>query len=156
MSDDPPVNNRSKTGKFAKGVSPNPAGRKKGARNRKTILAAKLMAGLDVPGILKRMEKDALKGDKAAARLILERTIPLRRGCPIAINLPAIKTAADCVAAMATVMGELARGTVSTIEASELTNVIDAARRTIETTELVNRVTAIEDSMKGSEDEKHS
>jgi Family of unknown function (DUF5681) len=144
----PPAKSRSNAGKFAKGHSANPAGKRKGTRNRKTILAAKLMANIDVPGILARMEKDALKGDKAAARLILERTIPVRRGCPIAIKLPPIANAADCVAAMSVVMAKLAIGTLSTIEAAELSSVIDAARKSIELNDVERRLAPLEGRFK--------
>lgn len=148
MTDDPnavpPEKIRTNAGRFTKGQSANPVGKPKGTKNRRTILAEKLLASIDVPGILARMEKDALKGDKAAARLILERTIPLRRGCPIAIKLPEIHTAADCVAAMSVVMAKLASGTVSTIEASELANVIDAARKAIELNDVERRLAELE------------
>jgi Family of unknown function (DUF5681) len=153
MSDDdanaaPPAKSRTNSGKFVPGQSANPAGKRPGTRNRRTILAAKLMANIDVPGILARMEKDALKGDKAAARLLLERTIPPRRGFPIAIKLPAISTAADIVAAMSVVMAELASGTLSTIEASELSAVIDAARKAIELNDVEKRLHALEERFK--------
>jgi hypothetical protein len=144
----PPAKSRSNAGKFVPGISPNPRGKRPGTKNRRTILAAKLLAGIDLPGILARMEKDALKGDKAAARLLLDRCLPARRGLPIAIKLPAIRTAADCVEAMATVMAALAKGSLSSIEASELTNVIDAARRSIETTELETRIRTMEEKFR--------
>jgi Family of unknown function (DUF5681) len=146
----PPVNNRSNTGKFVPGRSANPAGRKKGAKNRKTIIAEKLLAGVDVAAILAKLERQAKKGDTAAARLILDRALPARRGLPIAIKLPAIKTAQDCVAAMSVVMGALAAGRISTIEASELSNVIDATRRTIETIDIETRLAAIEAVMRSN------
>ena len=158
MADDdaPPVNNRSKTGKFVPGGrSPNPAGRRKGARNRRTILADKLLASVDVAGILARMEKAALKGDHAAAKLILDRTIPVRRGMPIAIKLPAIRTAADCVAAMSVVMAALAKGSLSSIEAADLGGLIDTAGRSIERTELDTRIASIEASLRRERGDDH-
>jgi hypothetical protein len=144
----PPAKSRSNAGKFVPGRSANPAGKRKGTKNRRTIIAEKLLANIDVPGILAKMERQAKKGDHAAAKLILDRTIPVRRGMPIAIKLPAIRTAADCVEAMAVVMAALACGAVSTIEASELTNVIDAARRSIETTELETRIRTMEEKFR--------
>jgi hypothetical protein len=144
----PPAKIRSNAGKFVPGKSANPGGKRPGTKNRKTILAAKLMAGIDVPRIMARLEKDALKGDKAAAKLILDRTIPPRRGFPIAIKLPPINTAADVVAAMSVVMAKLASGTVSTIEASELSAVIDAARKAIELNDVEKRLHALEERFK--------
>jgi hypothetical protein len=144
----PPVINRSTTGKFAKGVCPNPSGRRKGAKNRKTIIAEKLLAGVDVAAILAKLERQAKKGDTAAARLILDRALPARRGMPIAIRLPPIRSAADCVEAMATVMAALARGVVSTIEAAELSSCIDAARKSIELNDVERRLATLEGKFK--------
>jgi hypothetical protein len=151
---DEPANIRANAGRFAPGRSANPSGKRKGTKNRRTIIAEKLLAGVDVEAILAKLQRQALKGDTAASRLILERALPARRGLPIAIKLPAITTAQDCVAAMSTIMGALAAGRLSTIEASELTNVVDAARRTIETTEMETRLAAIEAMLKGPSDAK--
>ena len=151
MTDDPkatpPAKSRANTGQFMKGRSANPRGKKPGTKNRRTVIAEKLLANVDVPGILAKLERQAKKGDTAAARLILDRALPVRRGMPVAIKLPAITTAKDCVAAMSVVMGALAAGRISTIEASELSNVIDATRRTIETIDLESRLAAIEAAM---------
>jgi hypothetical protein len=158
MTDDPnaapPAKSRANAGKFVKGRSANPAGKKRGTKNRRTVIAEKLLANVDVPGILAKLERQAKKGDTAAARLILDRALPVRRGMPIAIKLPPIRSAADCVEAMSVVMAALARGAVSTIEASELSNVIDAARRTIETIEMETRLAAIEAMMGADSDQK--
>jgi hypothetical protein len=157
VSDDAPnapENSRANAGRFVPGRSANPAGKRKGTKNRRTIIAEKLLAGVDVAAILAKLERQAMKGDTAAARLILDRALPARRGMPIAIKLPAIRSAADCVEAMTTVMAALARGAVSTIEASELTNVIDAARRSIETVEMETRLAAIEAMIRSNPDEK--
>jgi hypothetical protein len=143
-----PAKNRTNAGKFVPGQSANPGGKPPGTKNRKTIMAAKLMAGIDVPRIMARLEKDALKGDKAAAKLILDRTIPPRRGFPIAIKLPPINTAADVVAAMSVVMAKLASGTLSTIEAAELSSVIDAARKSIELNDVERRLATLEGKFK--------
>lgn len=150
MTDDatPPAKIRSNAGRFAKGHSANPTGKKRGTKNRRTILAAKLMANIDVPGILAKMEKQAKAGDSTAAKLILDRTIPPRRGFPIAVKLPPISTPADCITAMSVVMAKLASGTLSTIEASELSAVIDAARKAIELNDVEKRLHALEERFK--------
>jgi hypothetical protein len=140
----PPANSRTNAGKFVPGRSANPAGKKRGTKNRRTIIAEKILAGVDVAGILAELERQAKKGDTAAARLLLDRALPARRGMPIAIKLPAIRTAADCVEAMSAVMAKLASGTVSTIEAAELASVIDAARKSIELNDVEQRLAALE------------
>jgi len=111
-------------------------------------LVQKLLENIDVAAILAKMEKKAKAGDHAAAKLLLDRIVPVRRGCPIAIKLPPINTAADVVAAMAVVMANVASGTLSTIEADELTNVIDAARKSIELLDVERRLAVLEGRFK--------
>jgi len=53
----PPAKSRSNAGKFAKGRSGNQAGRRKGTRNRRTILIATLLENVDVEAILSKLEK---------------------------------------------------------------------------------------------------
>ncbi|SHN69149.1 DUF5681 domain-containing protein [Bradyrhizobium erythrophlei] len=144
----PPAKSRANAGQFVKGRSANPGGKKPGTKNRRTVLAEKMLANIDVPGILAKMERQAKKGDHAAAKLILDRTVPIRRGCPIAIKLPPIANASDCVAAMGVVIAKLASGTLSTIEAAELSNVIDAERKSIELLDVERRLATLEEKFK--------
>jgi hypothetical protein len=144
----PPAKIRSNAGRFVKGRSANPAGKRKGTLARKTILAAKLMASIDVPGILSKLEKQALKGDHGAAKLLLDRAMPVRRGCPIAITLPPIVVASDAVAAMGKIAAAVSAGKVSPSEAMELSAVVDAARKAIELLDVEIRLKQLEDKFK--------
>ncbi|MGK2913912.1 MAG: DUF5681 domain-containing protein [Porticoccaceae bacterium] len=71
---------------FKPGVSGNPKGRPPGIPNRITKLREKLSR--ELPSILARVVKAAEDGDMAAARLILERTIPTIRPESLPVRLP--------------------------------------------------------------------
>jgi hypothetical protein len=73
-------------GRWVKGQSGNPAGRKPGTRNRATRLPDMLTAE-DVVTALRVVVEQAIAGDPAAWRLIRSR-IPRRRGAPPAPMTP--------------------------------------------------------------------
>jgi uncharacterized protein DUF5681 len=128
----PPANIRSKGGRFQKGQrSANPRGKPRGTRSRKTIIAAKMLENIDTEAILKKMEKQAKKGSESAAKIILDRTLPIRRGCPIIIELPRIETTAAAVQAVADTIAQMAAGKITPTEANEVIATINAAREVI-------------------------
>jgi predicted aspartyl protease len=82
-----------------------------------------------------------------AARLIFERVAPPRKGCPVAIALPDVKTSADVVAALAVIVAAVAGGVISMEEAQALAVVLESQRKAIETVTLealASRVAALE------------
>ena len=66
---------------FKKGQSGNPSGKPPGTRNKTTMLAEKLMQD-DARDIVRVVLEAAKGGDMTAARLILERIFPVRKGRP--------------------------------------------------------------------------
>lgn len=128
---------------FKKGQSGNPKGKPRGTRHATTILAESLM-GKDVEEIINAVVARAKGGDIAAARLVLDRVVPQRRGRPISIDLPVIRKIGDLTAAQAAVTSAMARGELSPDEADEVASVLERNRKAIETEELVRRITAAE------------
>src|SRR5207248_2206238 len=87
---------------FAKGQSGNPAGRRRGSRNKATLMAALYLDG-EAVGLARKAVEMAYAGDTLAMRLCLERTIAPRRArpgrrarqaAPSAVLLPARHAAA--------------------------------------------------------------
>jgi hypothetical protein len=132
-------------GRFTAGESGNPAGRRKGSRNRTTELCADLLDG-DAEAIMERLIKGARKGDPIALRLCVERLIPVRgsRDRTVTFDLPAIARAADLVGAAAEVLAHAASGAITLSEAKEFLALLDGQRRMIETAELAVRLEALE------------
>ena len=132
-------NGRNAAGRFAPG---NP-GRPQGARHKATMAALALLDG-EAETLTRQAVTMALAGDVAALRLCLERIAPPRKDVPAAFALPAVATAKDAAAAAGAVLGAVAGGDLTPTEGTHIMGLIEAYRRTLETTELEARVTALE------------
>ena len=98
---------------WLKGQSGNPAGRRRGSRNKATVMAALYLDG-EAEGLVRKAVEMAYEGDPLALRLCLERTIAPRRERPEPFRLPRVESAADLAPAMAAVMAAAARGVITT------------------------------------------
>jgi hypothetical protein len=89
---------------------------------------------------------DAAKGgDMTAARLILERISPVRRGRPVYLELPAVRTAADIATAMTALTTAMASGDLTPDEAATVASVLEMRRKVLETEEIELRLQALEE-----------
>jgi hypothetical protein len=79
--------------RFEPGQSGNPAGKPPGTRHCITMLAEQLMAD-DAEGVVREVLKAAQAGDMVAARLVLDRIVPVRRGRTVELDMPSICKAA--------------------------------------------------------------
>ena len=128
---------------WAKGQSGNPAGRRRGSRNKATMMAALYLDG-EAEGLARKAVEMAYAGDLLALRLCLERTIAPRRDRPEPFRLPRVETAADLAPAMAAVMMAAAQGVITTGQAAEMASVIATRLRAIEVAEFDRHLTALE------------
>jgi hypothetical protein len=108
------------------------------------VLAQQLMQN-DARDIVRAVIEAAKKGDMAAARIILDRIAPVRKGPPIVFSLPEMLTAAELPVAVAAVSQAMANGEISPDEAASITAVLDVQRRAIETAQLEARLRALEE-----------
>ena len=126
-----------------KPFQPGNPGRPKGARHHSTMLAEKLMAD-DVEGIVAAVVKAAKDGDMQAARIVLDRLTPVRRGRPVQFDLPAETDAAGVAAAFDAVLQAVAGGELTPEEGAFVTTLLEARRKAIATVELEARLAALE------------
>ena len=119
---------RDSRGYWRPGVSGNPKGRKKGARHPVTILAEQMLQS-DAEDVVRAVIKAAKEGDMAAAKLVLERICPVRKGARVVFDIPELMTAADLPQAFAAVTREVAEGTLSPDEGASVVSVLDMQRR---------------------------
>lgn len=128
---------------FKKGQSGNPSGRPKGARN-KTLLALEALLDGEAEELTRRAIGLAKEGDMAALKLCMERIYPPRKDRPVSIDLPPIETANDITKGYSAVMDAVADGAITPSEANTLAGVLESKRRSIETAELADRITELE------------
>jgi hypothetical protein len=97
---------------FEKGRSGNPAGRRRGSRNRATLDAAVLLEG-ESEALTRKAVGLGLAGDPVALRLCIERILPVCRERAVRLALPPIEGADDASAAANAVTSALARGALT-------------------------------------------
>ena len=71
-------------------------------------------------------------GDMVAARLVLERILPARRGRPVVFALPPVKSAGDLPHALAAVVAAVAAGNLTPEEGQAVAAMLEVQRRGIE------------------------
>lgn len=129
--------------RFVKGESGNPRGRPAGSRNRVTVLAECIMeAGAEQ--ITNAVVAAATRGDMTAAKIVLDRIAPPRRGRCVKFPLGVLETAADVVAAIGAIAEATADGALTPDEAQSVAAVLELKRRAIETVDLERRLIVLE------------
>ena len=128
---------------FQPGVSGNPAGRPRGARNKRTLMAEEML-DRDGADIVDRLLRLAKGGDLAAIRMCIDRIFPRPRDAAASLELPPMTTAADAVAAMGAVMQGISDGDLSAHEGAQLAKVVAGFSQTISTARLEQRLDEIE------------
>lgn len=123
---------------------PGNPGRAKGSRNKRTLLAEQLM-GDDLQGVVKAVIAAAKSGDMVAARLVLERLAPARKGRPVTFRLPADVDAAGLAAVFSAVLRAVSEGKVSPEEGQAIAGLLEARRKAIELAEVEARIKVLEE-----------
>jgi hypothetical protein len=137
-------NQQKKPHLFQPGQSGNPSGRKAGSRNKAPLLAQAL---IDDQGqeIVKACIREALDGDSACIKLLLDRLVGVRRDRPINLDLPEIRTAADTVAASGKIAEAVAMGDLTPSEGQVFSGVVEVHRRNLETQDIERRLRTLEE-----------
>ena len=128
---------------FGEGNPGNPAGRPKGARNRTTLAIEAILEG-EAEALTRKAVEMALDGDGPAMRLCLDRLCPPRRDRHVTFALPPIESAADAVKAGAALVAAVAEGELTLAEAAELAKLVDTVVRSIDITDVQQRLARIE------------
>ena len=130
---------RNPDGTFASG---NP-GRPHGARHKVTIAVEELLEG-DTEALARKAIDMALEGDTTALRLCLERIAPPRKDAPVQFDLPEFSNASEAATAASAILKAVSDGSLSPLEGATVMGLVENYRRVLETTELENRITALE------------
>jgi Family of unknown function (DUF5681) len=113
---------------FSKGQSGNPAGRKRGSKNKSTLAAQALLEG-EAEALTRKAVELAMAGNALALKLCLDRVSSPRRERAVAFALPPIATAEDLAAALTAIADATARGELTPGEAFDLARLADSFLR---------------------------
>ena len=131
---------RDHAGRFQPG---NP-GRPKGARHA-ALVALDAIGADNARDVMQAVVDAAKAGDMRAADILLSRLWPARKGRPVTLDMPPLRTAADVAGALAEVAAEMAAGTITPEEAGAVAAVLETQRRAIETEDLERRIATLEE-----------
>ncbi len=131
---------------FKKGQSGNPAGKPKGAKDKRTELRELLKP--HAAKLVQKVVDLALAGDVSALRICIDRIIPPIRENRLSIALPVVKDVAGCTAAQAKVLQAVTAGDLLPGEAESLSALIEHQRRGLESSDHEARMRAIEENLK--------
>ena len=129
---------------FLKGVSGNPAGKPKGARHKTSLAVEALLEG-EAENITRKAIEMAKAGDITAIKLVLERLVPAKREREVYIELGNINTASDLAEASNRIAKGVGGGILTPGEAQGLMNILEGRRKIIDTHELAERITRLEE-----------
>jgi hypothetical protein len=120
-------------------------GRPPGSKNKTTQLVEHL-AERQAEQLIQKVLELASAGDVACLRMVLDRLWPPRKGHPVNIVMPPIKTAQDVFPAIASIWTAIREGRLTPDEASALSVVIDRSVQAIELHDITKRITALEEA----------
>ncbi|KFL18976.1 Uncharacterised protein [Ralstonia pickettii] len=133
--------------KFKPGQSGNPAGKPKGAKDKRTALRELLLP--HAADLVKKAVDMALAGDATALRICIDRLIPAAKAKDSPITLDGLSGSLGEQGQ--TVVNALAGGQLTPDEANAVMSVLSAQARIIEVDELEKRLAALEERTNGNQ-----
>ena len=132
-------NGRNRVGQFTEGN----CGRPKGSRNKATLAIKSLLEG-QAEALTQTAVTKALEGDSMALRLCMERIAPTPKDQPVSFSLPTMNNSLEASEAAGSVLTAVSEGQLTPIEATRVMGLIDSYRRTLELTDIEERLQAWE------------
>jgi hypothetical protein len=118
-------------------------GRPAGSKNRTTQLLEQLAEG-EAEEIINKVLENAKAGDPACLRMLMDRLWPPRRGRPVKLDTPPLKTSTDVLNAIITLWNAVADGHLTPDEASTLSVVAERSMVVISQQEALKRIEILE------------
>jgi hypothetical protein len=118
-------------------------GRPQGSRNKSTMAALDLLSEhADV--VVRKCIAEALRGNKMAMKLCMDRMVPARRNPPVKLTLPPVDTASGVTKALNVVLKAISSGRLTPEEGLTISDILETKRCAIETAELETRIVDFE------------
>ena len=119
------------------------SGRPRGSRNKATLAIESLLQG-QAEALTQTAVTKALEGDSVALRLCMDRIAPAPKDAAVNFYMPSMNNALDAAEAAGSVLRAVSEGMLTPIEATRVMGLIDSYRRTLELTEIEERLRALE------------
>jgi len=120
-------------------------GRRRGSKNRTTLVAEALLEGEEVALVRKAIEL-AKAGDTQMLKFLLDRILPKERS--VRVDLPEMERADDAVDALGAIIDAVGTGQIAPSEAAALATLVAAYARAINVHELESRLDKIESDIR--------
>ena len=117
--------------------------RPRGAKNKATIMLEQLNEGQAEQLINKTIEL-AMGGNVRCLGILLDRIWPARKGAPIALDFPPIKSPQDVLDVLAALLTAVGEGRLSPEEALALSQVAQQSVKAVEQQDVLNRLADLE------------
>jgi len=128
---------------FKPGQSGNLKGKPAGTRSKSTQLLLAMMEG-GAEQITQAVIDAARGGDLVAAKIVLDRLIPPAKERPVQVDLPSTATIEGVTAAQNAILQAVADGNLLPGEGQTLSAIVESKRRAIETQDMADRITKLE------------
>ena len=139
-------NNLPKYGRNTDGTFSNGnVGKTKGTRNKKTLAIESLLEG-QAEALTQTAISKALEGDGLALRLCMERIAPAPKDNSVSFPLLEMKDAMDASKAASSILTAVSEVELTLIEGIRVMGLIDSYKRTLELTEIEERLQALENA----------
>ena len=122
---------------------PGNPGRPPGSKNKTTQIVEQLTDG-QAEHLIQKVLELALAGDVACLRMMLDRLWPPRKGQPVNIDTPPIKSSQDVLRAIESVWTAIGDGRLTPEEASAISLVAERSIQAIQLQDVLTRIEALE------------
>jgi hypothetical protein len=122
---------------------PGNPGRPVGSKNRTTQILERLAEG-EAEQIMQKVLEKALAGNEACLRMLMDRLWRPRRGHPVKLDMPPLKTSTDVLNAIVSLWSAISEGHLTPDEAGALSLVAERSMAIISQQEILKRIEALE------------
>jgi hypothetical protein len=129
---------------------PGNPGRPRGAKNKTTEIVERLAEG-QAEKLIEKVLELAQAGDVTCLRMVFDRLWPLRKGRPVDIDIPAIKSSNDVLNVIVAIWTAVRQGRLTPEEAGALSLVAERSVQAVQIRDILKRLEDLEQEREGGE-----
>ena len=120
-------------------------GRPPGSRNKKTLIIQEILDEYS-PAVIRKTLALALQGEVSLLRLLAQHKMPRPQDSPVKTGRLPMGNIKELLRSHEIVMAKRASGAITPVQAMQIDSLLETRRKLLETQELANRVSALEQS----------